>query len=138
MSEDQSPYTFAWSPPAYGYFGAIMLHRKPSERLTRDTYQLALAARINRLVADEDESDVREILRPLERNEPWMNIAPIATLGERLVENSDWLHTHVSFPLGGIPASELEHEPETLEWLLSGDDSLEGFVANLYPEPDWG
>lgn len=130
MSERRHPFGFAWSPPEAGYLGAILLVQWPIERLTAPTYWNALAERINRLVAQEDDDWRRRLLEAVRVNEPWVDDRQTATIGSVLVEASEWLRDRVHFPRDGVPAAELRHQPETYESLI--DDRLEAYVAELY------
>ncbi|MBX7456654.1 hypothetical protein K3152_00185 [Qipengyuania sp. 1NDH17] len=127
--EPDQPEGFAWSPR--GVTAAIELRKKPVGQLTRATYENALARRINRLVANEDEDQARYLLREVEQNDWAVNTNDLTCVGEALVAGSDVLHEMIAFPLGGIPPTDLEHDPDLFVYLRD-DDTLESFLNSLY------
>jgi len=130
-------FTFAWTAESELGLGSIMLREKPRERLTSHAYWHAMAARIGRMIEAEDEDDARYILREVERQESTLNMGDLNRVGEIIAFRSEWLRSKIHFPCEGMPAAELQHDPDTLDFLLSGEDFLEEFVGSLYHEPDW-
>lgn len=122
--------TFAWTPPGCR-LGSIALAERP-ERLTANIYWLAMADRIDRMVAQEDPNDSARLLRVVERNEPFLNLRE--KVGGAMAFESEWLRGRVYFPAQGLPARSLIHQPAALAFLVSGEDTLEAFLNELYPE----
>lgn len=130
MSEPRAAFGYAWSPPDSGYLGAIILFDWPAERLTPQSYWLHLGNRIDRLIAAEGEA-AWKLLEPVSRNEPWLAFErDIAHAGSLMAECGEWLRDRVHFPLGGIAAQELSHQPDMYEALT--DDSLGEYIGRLY------
>lgn len=136
MAEATS-YTFAWTAPGSGCLGSIMMRQKPSGRLMGATYWNALGERINRMIAAEGRGGAIRILREWDRSDTLgIDENHIERAGFVVVEFSERLRERVQFPRDGVPAGGLIHQPETLEYLLSGEDRLEDFVIALYHNPD--
>jgi hypothetical protein len=126
--------TFAWTPEgSRDGVGSIALRDPPTGELPVDRYRWALAARIDRLVRAEEPEDALRLLRIVEQRERLIvDTAVLSHVGLFLVENSNWLNEGAGVPSFPIPAEDLIHEPETLAWLTSAEDTLQSFLSVLY------
>lgn len=126
------PFSFAWAPPeSDSYLGGILLKGQPTRHFDSLNYQTALADRIGRLINEEEPGVARELLRRVEREDTGVLFSSIRAAPAAIVEWSQWLHDRVHFPLGGLPADKLQHDPELMV-LLQEDDSLEAYLNRLY------
>ncbi|MDN3645774.1 hypothetical protein QWY75_06105 [Pontixanthobacter aestiaquae] len=121
--------TFAWTPS--GTFAAIELPQKPQGKLVLADYQTALAKRIDRLVALENEQAARKLLKQVERIENTVAIDDLSKFGQAFVSGSEWLIAKVQFPSEGVSVEGLEHDPQLLAFLRD-DDCLEAFLNGVY------
>lgn len=122
----------AWSPiDSQLGVGAVLFHRQPTELLTRSSYLLKLASRIDRLVAKEEPEDARALLAQYEDIEGLELASDPATAGIVLAENSEWLLERSGFPADGIEPP-FGHSEETAAFLA--EETLEDFLAALYHE----
>lgn len=119
----------AWSPG--DAIWAVRLRKLPEERLSRQDYLLALAGRIDRLIADEEEDDVRSYLAEVETWDSGVNTDKLGGVGLSMIEESLWIEDRCPFPWEGVPVSELMHDEELAEYLDEGDN-LSEFIYGLY------
>lgn len=120
----------AWTPPgSYLGLGTILLPRQPQQALSPQEYVLALSSRIDRLVRRERKERAKELLRVAGDVEGLEVGDNLASAGELLAENSQWLLERAAYPPKPVPAP-LEHDPAALRHLK--EETLEGFLSILY------
>lgn len=122
----------AWTPPeAQRGMGLVLLPPQQALKpLTLDSFRAALAARINRLVEQEDPEDAQALLRQV-RDREGLRVPDLSRAGEVLVDQSQALSQAAAFPLEPIPPP-FKDDPES-KAALEGE-TLEEFLASLYSE----
>lgn len=131
-----------WTPPnSLGSIGSVIIRFPiPKDGLTRTQYQGVMAARIDRLVADEvgdleDEENRAEVVSWIQNkiweNEPNLHVPDdLKHLGQIMAETSDWIQDRSGAGGFPVPREKIRHDPETLEVLR--EETLEEFLNRLY------
>lgn len=127
------PWLFAWTPPGCGSVASVGLRAVPDGPFTRHGYRSALIDRIDRLVAAEPAREARRLLNAAYVYEGLDATDHLAVAGELLVENSDRVYELCSFPDALVTLTADDHDDDALCHLLE-DDTLQGFIRQLYPE----
>ena len=123
----------AWTPPeAQRGLGLVLLPPQQALKpLTLGSFRAALAARINRLVGQEDPEDARALLRLVADKED-LQVEDLSQAGDLLADQSHALKKAAAFPPEPVQPP-LKAAPEG-EAMLK-EETLEEFLSSLYYEP---